>query len=97
MNERIKLVLWGWGFEASRYFCGGAPAKYWWKGNTCWVLNPNVPVIWHWYLGLHWKWLRPKGYGGERIWWFSRNFYFGKPHNPTPKQEARYRAKIFCL
>ena len=100
MNERIKLVLWGWGFEAGRYFCGGALERrvpVWMNKLFSITTVPAVPVTWQWYFGVHWRWLRPKGCGGGRIWWFSRNFYFGKPHNPTPKQEARYRAKICCL
>jgi hypothetical protein len=78
-TDGVKLVLWGWGFEFGRYFCGGAPA---------------VPVIWQWYLGVHYHWFRPKGCGGGRIWWFSRNFYFGKPHNPTPAREVKYRQAV---
>jgi hypothetical protein len=79
--DKIELVIFGWGIEFGRYFCGGAPER--WDDELQEILPP-VPVSWSWGLGVHYRapWVC-RAEGRCNPWGWHRRWWNGKDHECT--------------
>ena len=68
-----KLVLFGWGIEFGRYYCGGAPEGVrptWIDGFWSPQYQPAVPVSWSYGFGIHYRTYHTDEWGWRRRWWY---------------------------
>lgn len=88
-NSLVTLVLFGWGIEFGKYYCGGAPDR--WENG---YFRPAVPVTWSYGFGIHFRapWVLYSErdsytgpWGWHRRWWYSAYQY--SVSNSTGKEE----------
>jgi hypothetical protein len=94
MNRIVKFVIYGWGIEFGKYYCGGAPAgirRCWIEGGLLvhgqWVFAdcPAVPLSWSWGVGIHYRtrWDKVVKPTKECSWVWCRRWWYGKEHQVT--------------
>jgi hypothetical protein len=105
----IKLVLFGWGVEFGKYYCGGAPAKPARPDHHGGMYDavPAVPCTWSWGLGVYWRTYHRKPWPDRSIdyrgidatccagwWWHSRWFYSAYQYPANTEQRERFLDKM---